>query len=95
MMSTTTIVLQCGIDNCTAWVKAEYDPGEPMTRDHPGYPDGWVPYMHGTETSHEHLDTLGMDMGGDLESRCNQIAIESWDTYYVTDWNYEWLPIDL
>lgn len=35
--------MPCGIDGCTNMVTWEYNPGEPMTRNHPSEPAMWIP----------------------------------------------------
>ena len=78
----TTLILSCGIDGCTELVHAEYDPGEPQTRDYPGYLGFWFAHTHGNEFGpkigdNEHLDILCDD--DNFHVRCDQIASESFD----------------
>jgi hypothetical protein len=72
----TTLVLTCGIDGCTSLVSAEWEPGEPMTRNYPGYPGCWYPFNHRIEEPDDnHINRLE----DDFNTRCDQIAAQSFD----------------
>lgn len=41
------VITTCAVENCTAQVVAEWEPGEAQTRDYPGYQGYWITYKHG------------------------------------------------